>query len=323
MEIKTSFIFNVPLDDTMQFEKIHPENVQLKLSEKQELRNAGAEFIYLRGDHTGSLIGETYYIEVDNMKNLSADLQVENISEWTGKKAIYCYSNTILPKYQRQGLGAHLKEFFLKHAEGKGFQFSIGHARSAGSIELNESFGAKRIHDCPNWQGTGETYFFYSQQLQELTRIILKTRIQHAYEQIKRTICPAQQVDYPSANIVIELLGSDSRYNPETEEFIISLPGDYEIGEFRDDDHRWQVWKVDLIHEMVHEYQYKVKPDASDNGTALFNQFQLTSEKKKPGQYYGFSEKGHDAVFYTCVDLFADCFNLSGEELITNRVKHI
>jgi hypothetical protein len=163
MEIE--FIEGLPLEETTDFEKEHSSDIQLSVSDKQELKNAGAVFLYLRNKQTKELIAETYFIEVDNLGKLSEKLQVPGIEEkYIGKNGIYCYSNTTLSKYQRMGFGRKLKLHFLQLAKEMGYEFVIGHARRNGSIELNLSCGAEKLYECPDWSN-GETYDFYYQKL--------------------------------------------------------------------------------------------------------------------------------------------------------------
>jgi hypothetical protein len=160
--MEVEFIEGLPLEETMIFEGEH--SIQLSKDQKQELKNAGAIFLYLRDAETKELVSETYYIKVDDMEKLSRDLQAEGSEEWKGKNAVYCYSNTTLTRYQRQGFGGMLKDYFLKQAKDKGYDFVIGHARRNGSIKLNLSSGAIIIREYPNWDGS-ETYDFYYRNL--------------------------------------------------------------------------------------------------------------------------------------------------------------
>jgi GNAT superfamily N-acetyltransferase len=161
--MEPEFIEGLPLEETMIFEEEHA--IQLNTDQKQELKNAGAIFLYLRDKKTKELIGETYYIPVDNMKKLSKDLQAEGVEGFYGQNAVYCYSNTTLKLYQRKGYARELKKYFLEQAKGKGYGFVLGHALQNGSDALNFSFGAVEIRRFEKWAGTEETAVFYRQQL--------------------------------------------------------------------------------------------------------------------------------------------------------------
>jgi GNAT superfamily N-acetyltransferase len=163
--MKVEFIEGLPFEKAKVFEDEHSSDIRLSILDKQELKNMGAVFFYLRDKNTKDLIAETYYIEVDNLEKLSKHLQVPGIeAKWIGKNGIYCYSNTTLSPFKKQGFGKQLKKYFLNQAKEKGYEFVIGHARRNGGIELNLSLGAEKLHECPNWSN-GETYEFYYQKL--------------------------------------------------------------------------------------------------------------------------------------------------------------
>src|SRR5580698_7997761 len=77
------------------------------------------------------------------------------------ENAVCCYSNTILPPFQKKGYGAILKAHWLGLAAGKGFDTVYGHARPGGSQALNAKFGAVFLAGFPDWYGTGEEYKIY------------------------------------------------------------------------------------------------------------------------------------------------------------------
>jgi hypothetical protein len=156
--MEVDFIEGLPLEETMIFEAEH--SIQLTKDQKQELKNAGAVFLYLTGKESNELISETYYIRVDDMKKLSKELQAEGFQDYLGQNAVYCYSNTTLKPYRRKGYAGMLKEYFLKQVKCKGYDYVIGHARRNDSIKLNLSHGAIIIRGYPNWSGS-ETYDFY------------------------------------------------------------------------------------------------------------------------------------------------------------------
>jgi hypothetical protein len=164
--INTDFVFNVPLEETMEFELLHPRKLRMSISEKRELRAAGAEFIYLVNKATGDLIGETYYIDLDTLLNFENRKDIpKGAEEYKERNAVYCYSNTILEKYQDKRLGKVLKAYLLGYITAKGYDYSIGHARQPKSIQLNLSLGAEYIRSYDDWFESGETYDFYSQKL--------------------------------------------------------------------------------------------------------------------------------------------------------------
>ena len=63
-----------------------------------------------------------------------------------------------------------------------------------------------------------------------------------------------------------------------------------------------------MLHEMLHEYQFKVLKQPTEAGEQLFK----TSKKRFPGE-------GHDAVFYTAIAVWAPEFGLSPESFAQER----
>ncbi len=152
------FSYDVPLEQTMAFEAVYHEALQLDLAEKKEIWDApGSIFVWLSVD--GELAGESYGIPLE-----SCDEPIEGLDALTAsekKTGIYCYSNTILPSFQKQGLGTILKAHWLGLAAGKGFDIVYGHARPGGSQALNAKFGAVFLDAFPDWYGTEEEYKIY------------------------------------------------------------------------------------------------------------------------------------------------------------------
>lgn len=155
-EIK--FKYAVPLEQTMAFESVYHPNLRLGLSDKQEIwETPGAFFVWMFVN--GELAGESYGIPLASPTEFLEDLLVLPASE--KERAVCCYSNTILPRFQKQGYGGILKAHWLGLAAGKGFDVVYGHARPGGSQALNAKFGAVFLEDLPNWFGSGEDYRKY------------------------------------------------------------------------------------------------------------------------------------------------------------------
>jgi len=152
------FDYHVPLDQTMEFDAVYPEGLQFDLAEKQFLLGMpGAIFVWMRVD--GALAGESYGVPV-----LDYDEPIEGLADLSAEEkqnAIYCYSNTILPAYQRRGFGDILKAHWLGLVAARGFSTVYGHARPGASQALNSKFGAVFLADFPDWYGTAETYKMY------------------------------------------------------------------------------------------------------------------------------------------------------------------
>jgi len=150
-----TFKYDVPLEQTMAFEAVYHEAEQLDLSEKQKLLDApGSIFAWMFVE--GELAGETYGIPLASSIKGLTDLPVSESAS-----AIHCYSNTILPGFQKQGLGTILKAHWLGLAAGHGFDTVYGYARPGASQALNEKFGAVFLKAFPDWCGTGEEYKMY------------------------------------------------------------------------------------------------------------------------------------------------------------------
>lgn len=152
---KITFKLNLPINETMCFEDEYEPGLKLSAKNKQTLKDQGAEFIYLLCEETGELIGETYFIPVDKLKE-----KIKGLSKWKNCNAIYVYSTTILSKYQGKGYGSELKKYFLNRIRDK-FNFILGHAKEGASWKLNQNFSAILIKKEQNWQGTGTPYNFY------------------------------------------------------------------------------------------------------------------------------------------------------------------
>lgn len=150
-----TFKYDLPLEQTMMFEAVYHEGEQLDLSKKKKLWDApGSIFVWMFLD--GDLAGETYGIPLASSIEGLTDLSASG-----NASGIHCYSNTIIPCFQNQGLGTILKAHWLGLAAGKGFDTVYGYARPGASQALNAKFGAVFLNTFPNWCGTGEEYKMY------------------------------------------------------------------------------------------------------------------------------------------------------------------
>jgi hypothetical protein len=147
--VAITFRFHYPIERTMAFEREYHPNLRLTLAEKRDLLQS-AITIWMLED--GKLVGETYGVRwsrTEDMLGFPRD-----------PDAIYCYSNTILRKYQGKGYGAILKATFIGRVS-RDFKRIYGHARPGPSQALNKKFGAKMGKTYKNWFGTGEDYRVY------------------------------------------------------------------------------------------------------------------------------------------------------------------
>jgi ribosomal protein S18 acetylase RimI-like enzyme len=153
-----TFDYDVPLGKTMGFDAVYPEGLQFELPEKQIIRDTpGAIFVWMLVD--GELAGESYGVPISRY-----DEEIEGLDQLSAAEkedAIYCYSNTVLPQFQRRGYGDILKAHWLGLVVSKGFKSVYGHARPGASQALNAKFGAVFLGEFADWYGTGETYKMY------------------------------------------------------------------------------------------------------------------------------------------------------------------
>lgn len=161
-----AFARNWDLSKTMPFEAVYHENLRLSLKDKKELLGRG-ECVWLYDASTQELIGETYGFPVREAFNIIKGEGFDDVQPYWDQKAIYICSTTILPKFQGRGLGRVLKAFLLGVASQAGFRIVLGHARSGASVQLNEAFGAKISTVHHDWYGSGETYYFYTLELEK------------------------------------------------------------------------------------------------------------------------------------------------------------
>jgi hypothetical protein len=68
----------------------------------------------------------------------------------------------------------------------------------------------------------------------------------------------------------------------------------------------WYVSQRELVHEMLHEYQYKMVGAPTDEGIALF-----AKHKRR------FPDPGHDATWFTAIALRASYFDVTADQLIS------
>jgi hypothetical protein len=145
-----TFRFRYPIERTMAFEKEYHPNLRLTLTEKRAvLREAVTIWMF----NEGHLVGETYGIPLDGRGEIPQGCPLD-------PESIYCYSNTVLSKYQSQGFGRILKAAFIGRVS-RDFRKIYGHARPGPSQALNASFGAEFLRTYKNWYGTGEDYRLY------------------------------------------------------------------------------------------------------------------------------------------------------------------
>jgi hypothetical protein len=156
-----SFAYDLELERSMIFEPAYHEALQLALSQKRKIRDVpGSIFAWMFVG--GQLAGESYGMP------LSSSYEHQGLSELSQaekESGMYCYSNTVLSHFQRQGLGAILKAHWLGLVAGAGYDIVYGHARPGPSQALNAKFGAVFLAAFPDWATTGEEYKLYRLEL--------------------------------------------------------------------------------------------------------------------------------------------------------------
>jgi GNAT superfamily N-acetyltransferase len=144
----------MPTDETMEFEGIFEENLQLDEDEKDKLLNAGVP-LWMFVD--GELAGETYGVSMRFLR------EKEEIEDCTGEadSTCYCYSTALLSRFRGKGLGKILKAHWLGMMRGACQVRIVGHATSPEAVHLNKIFGAQfgAIHK--DWFGTKRSAIFY------------------------------------------------------------------------------------------------------------------------------------------------------------------
>ncbi len=143
--------------------------------------------------------------------------------------------------------------------------------------------------------------------------------IQEEYDYVKALL---SGYEYDSNLVELYFDNSDSRYNKINNIIIISFPVDYDYNDFQNNRDKWDPWKIELVHEMIHEFQNTVRPEVSEEGIKLYNINQISPSIPRIGAN-GFSGNGHDETFYTAVDIFSSVLNTTGDDILKNPLKRI
>lgn len=98
---------------------------------------------------------------------------------------------------------------------------------------------------------------------------------------------------------------ANAGYSPSRNEICIPVTaGDLEGHDALNAD-AWPVWKIDLVEELVHEYQDKVRPPVTDTARALSGRY---------GPFFAGPE--HDGVFFSAVEVLASALKLEPDKLV-------
>lgn len=125
------------------------------------------------------------------------------------------------------------------------------------------------------------------------------------------------------AEIVLEINGiGHSGYSHNENKIIFRIP-DGNLEDFNKVNYsRYPLlWETELLHEMLHEYQFKVLSKASSDGIRLFNTYQIDeSTPKLSNGVSGFSGKGHNELFYSAIFKFYKEYTKDVEEFIRHYI---
>lgn len=126
----------------------------------------------------------------------------------------------------------------------------------------------------------------------------------------------------PKAEIVLEISGADSGYSDlENKIYVRLLEGN--LGDFKKTNYLLipKLWETHLLHEMLHEYQFKVLKESSSEGSELFINYQIDECRGKlHNGVLGFKGAGHNELFYTAISIFYKNYTDSVEEFINHFI---
>ena len=141
--------------------------------------------------------------------------------------------------------------------------------------------------------------------LTEITQVI-----QDTYSNIWR-VWYANHPGCIPAMVTVDLDCTSAGYGHDLNRIIISF-GDGNLDDTDIlDSGEWQIWKIQLIHEMLHEYEKKVLTAPSDAGRALFAAESASFRRLLWGA-------GHEELLYTAICDRAPSFGLTPGQLISH-----
>lgn len=106
--------------------------------------------MYVDGEFAGFAIGSS--IDDDEVNDYGFPLDL------SGKKIIYFFDITLIPKFQGNGVGKRLFNEFIVSAKYKNYDYILGHYRPGGSVSLIKKLGGVEVAVEKNWESTGEDY---------------------------------------------------------------------------------------------------------------------------------------------------------------------
>jgi hypothetical protein len=147
-----TFRTEMPIAQTMSFERVYEKNLQLDQDYKTMIVREGIA-LWMFVD--GALAGETYGISPARIDEDIEDLPVRDPS------VMYCYSTTLLPAFQKKHLSKVLCAYWLGLVKAAGYRTVAGHTTSPEMTAVKAYFGAKfsAVHE--RWYGTSRVAHFY------------------------------------------------------------------------------------------------------------------------------------------------------------------
>ena len=122
--------------------------------------------------------------------------------------------------------------------------------------------------------------------------------------------------------VTLEVRGNSGYVRDDDTIYIRLFDGNLSLSNVLDPESKdWPDWKPDLVHEMLHEYQYKVPMSPSPEGIRMFELYQRDEQTPKIANHIsGFSGPGHDASFYTALAKWSHHFGYTPEELMRRQL---
>lgn len=153
--MRITFKTKWPVEQTTIFERVYEPQLRLRLADKRKiLRSAICVWMFVDGELAGECYGlSPYHIEWD-----IADLKQSRPGD------IYCFSTTILPKFQGSGLGKILVAYWNALASAL-YTRVIGHVTSDAMCAIRKLYGARFTATHKHWYGTKRVARFYQQPL--------------------------------------------------------------------------------------------------------------------------------------------------------------
>jgi GNAT superfamily N-acetyltransferase len=138
----------------METESIFPESIRSDLEDIKFMLEDQFEPIgiamFVGEEYAGFAVGSK--IDDDEVDGYGFDMDL------SGKKILYFFDITVMPKFQGNGIGKQLFNRFILETKEKGYDVVLGHYRTGKSTALIKKLGAIETRIEPNWEDSGEDY---------------------------------------------------------------------------------------------------------------------------------------------------------------------